>query len=71
MSRPDSPDISDSPPIIHRALSLDAYLASESNLPELDQADEDHLSEEQLRELYDNEEIDRFLGLFSDVRGIL
>ena len=33
----------------------------------LEDAEEDGLNEKQLRELYDNEEIDRFLTLFSDV----
>jgi len=33
----------------------------------LEDADENELNEKQLRELYDNEEIDRFLTLFSDV----
>ena len=32
---------------------------------------EDGLNEKQLRELYDNEEIDRFLTLFSDVCNYL
>jgi hypothetical protein len=35
--------------------------------PLLSNAEEDGLNEKQLRELYDNEEIDRFLALFSDV----
>jgi len=35
-------------------------------LSNLEDADEDGLTENQLRELYDNEEIDRFLTLFSD-----
>jgi hypothetical protein len=34
-------------------------------------AEEDELTEKQLRELYDNEEIDRFLTLFSDVCNYL
>ena len=33
----------------------------------LSDTEENGLSEKQLRELYDNEEIDRFLTLFSDV----
>jgi hypothetical protein len=36
-------------------------------LSNLEDAEEDGLDEKQLRELYDNEEIDRFLTLFSDV----
>ncbi|KAF8807393.1 hypothetical protein BYT27DRAFT_7288895 [Phlegmacium glaucopus] len=35
-------------------------------LPNLEDAEENELNEKQLRELYDNEEIDRFLTLFSD-----
>ena len=35
------------------------------------EAEEDGLTEKQLRELYDNEEIDRFLTLFSDVWNYL
>jgi hypothetical protein len=33
-----------------------------------DSCEEDNLSEEQLRQSYDNDEIDRFLHLFSAVR---
>ena len=36
-------------------------------LSNLDDVEENGLNERQLRELYDNEEIDRFLTLFSDV----
>jgi GRAM domain-containing protein 4 len=35
---------------------------------DLETGEEDDLSEEQLRQLYDDEEIDRFLHLFSAVR---
>ena len=40
-------------------------------LSNVEDADEDRLTEKQLRELYDNEEIDRFLTLFSDVCNYL
>ena len=40
-------------------------------LSNLEVAEEDGLTEKQLRELYDNEEIDRFLTLFSDVCNYL
>ena len=40
-------------------------------LSNLEDAEEDGLTERQLRELYDNEEIDRFLTLFSDVCNYL
>ena len=40
-------------------------------LSNLEDAEEDGLNEMQLRELYDNEEIDRFLTLFSDVCNYL
>jgi hypothetical protein len=53
-------------PHLYRSLSLDAYLQSETDLSE--PLDEDDLTEEQLRVLYEDEEIDRFLTLFSAVR---
>ena len=40
-------------------------------LSNLEDAEEDGLNEKQLRDLYDNEEIDRFLTLFSDVCNYL
>jgi len=65
------PDPSPSPQLT-RSLSLDAYLQSETDLSgkgSLEQLDEDDLTEEQLRVLYEDEEIDRFLTLFSAVRS--
>lgn len=56
---------------LYRSLSLDAYLQSKTDLPgkdSLEPLDEDQLTEEQLRILYEDEEIDRFLTLFSAVR---
>lgn len=52
------------------APSLEAYLQSEGDLPasQTTSINENELSEEQLRDLYDNEEIERFLHLFSAVR---
>jgi len=58
-------------PQLYRSLSLDAYLQSETDLSgkdSLELLDEDELTEEQLRVLYEDEEIDRFLTLFSAVR---
>lgn len=60
-----------SPPRLYRSLSLDAYLQSETDLSgkdSLEPLNEDELTEEQLRVLYEDEEIDRFLTLFSAVR---
>lgn len=60
------------PPRFYRALSMDAFQQSEVNLATRENAmNEDELNEQQLRELYDNEEIDRFLRLFSAVRTFL
>lgn len=39
-----------------------------TNDPPSESSVEHHMSEQQLRELYDNEEIERFLHLFSAVR---
>ena len=55
---------------LYDALSLDAYLQSEVDLPasQAPSINENELSEEKLRDLYDDEEIERFLHLFSAVR---
>ncbi|KAF4623750.1 hypothetical protein D9613_001796 [Agrocybe pediades] len=58
-----------SPPRFYRALSIDAYQQSETSLAARESSEstaEGDLNEKQLRELYDNEEIERFLSLFSD-----
>lgn len=60
-----------SPPQFYRSPTLDAYLQSETDLSGKDSLgplDEDELTEEQLRVLYEEEEIARFLALFSAVR---
>ncbi|KAJ3513821.1 hypothetical protein NLJ89_g2734 [Agrocybe chaxingu] len=62
-----------SPPRFYRTLSVDAYLQSEGHLPNLDDVDhqdENDLTEVQLRELYDSEEIERFLNIFSHVTEV-
>jgi GRAM domain-containing protein 4 len=48
----------------------DSQVESDRTTPALqdDTEVEDELSEQQLRELYDSEEIDRFLNIFSAVR---
>jgi hypothetical protein len=48
-----------------RSFSVDAFVQSESKQEE--QQQDSDLSEEELRELYDQEEIERFLRLFSAV----
>ncbi|KAF8168110.1 hypothetical protein B0H34DRAFT_46392 [Crassisporium funariophilum] len=56
------------PPLPYRNHSVDAYVQSQTSLSlsDKDEAPEEHeLNEQQLRELYDNEEIERFLHLFS------
>ncbi|KIM48214.1 hypothetical protein M413DRAFT_22743 [Hebeloma cylindrosporum] len=52
-------------PQLYRSLSQDAYLQSETDLSGKDSLDEGELTEEQLRVLYEDEEIERFLTLFS------
>ncbi|KDR84978.1 hypothetical protein GALMADRAFT_233502 [Galerina marginata CBS 339.88] len=53
-----------SPPPLSRSLSVDGYLQSQTNTISEGEY-EDELTEQELRETYDNEEIDRFLHLFS------
>ncbi len=57
---------------LYNAPSLDAYLQPEIDLPasQAPSLHENELSEEKLRDLYDDEEIERFLHLFSAVRPI-
>ena len=61
-----------SPSQLIRSLSLDTYLQPGTDLSgkdSLEQLDEDELTEAELRVLYEDEEIDRFLTLFSAVRS--
>lgn len=59
---------------LRRALSVDAYFRSEANagtdVEQTPARDENELSEQQLREIYDNEEIERFIHLFTTVRCV-
>lgn len=56
------------PPLPPRRLPGDLTVTDASLvLSKIEDAEEKGLDEKQLRELYDNEEIDRFLTLFSDV----
>ena len=56
------------PPLPPRKVpgGLSTYSKTDDNL-NLEDTEENELNEKQLRELYDNEEIDRFLALFADV----
>jgi hypothetical protein len=53
-----------------RSLSVDAFVQAGDNHFQTEDQDESALSEIQLRELYDEEEIKRFMRLFSAVRFI-
>jgi hypothetical protein len=53
-----------------RSWSVDAFVQAENNHFQTENQDESALSEVELRELYDEEEIKRFMRLFSAVRFV-
>ena len=67
LTSPASPGFPSRPPLYSALGSVDAFQRSELSLVQVEEPDEDELTEEELRELYDNEEIERFLELFSTV----
>ena len=73
------PNVSSPPPLPRRKLTPPPIFSADDRsqtdasllLSNQENAEENGLTEKQLRELYDNEEIDRFLTLFSDVCNFL